>query len=103
MPPNGSPGSRVPLGNNYIISAGGLLVICEEQGGGESGEELRANVCWWTSRGVFYRLKIFKSPSISGELALRNQLLPINAQFANSHEVMKKEMVRTVFAHSAAR
>lgn len=47
MPPNGGRGSRVPLGNNYIISAGGLLVICEEQGGGrESGEELLADVCW---------------------------------------------------------
>lgn len=45
MPPNGDRGSRVPLGNNYIISAGGLLVICEEQGGGESGEELHARVC----------------------------------------------------------
>lgn len=37
MPPNGGRGSQVPLGNNYIIrtgaGAGGLLVICEEQGG----------------------------------------------------------------------
>lgn len=37
MPRNGGRGSQVPLGNNYIIrtgaEAGGLLVICEEQGG----------------------------------------------------------------------
>lgn len=48
MLPNGGRGSQVPLGNNYIIrtgaGAGGLLVICEEQGGEPKEGHTQKNV-----------------------------------------------------------
>lgn len=49
MLPNGGRGSQVPLGNNYIIrtgaGAGGLLVICEEQGGEPKEGHKHTQIC----------------------------------------------------------
>lgn len=46
---NGGRGSQVPLGNNYIIrtgaGAGGLLVICEEQGGEPKEGHKHTQIC----------------------------------------------------------
>lgn len=67
MPPNGGRGSQVPLGNNYIIRigavAGGLVVICEEQGGEPSEGYTQIHTHIKTAKSDFL-LIIFKRQTL---------------------------------------